>query len=105
MADGCSTPDQRDLTGRNVGRFLLWGLPLIAFVAGFVVGPIWRTILWTAALLVAGTACLVNAAPCGRLPRYFPGPLLLLGAGVALTHALGGLPPGPDRLGSIGLAG
>src|SRR2546422_7857460 len=42
MVDCCSTPDQRDLTGRTVERFVLWGLPLIAFVAGYVVGPIDR---------------------------------------------------------------
>src|SRR5713101_7854717 len=103
MADCCSTPDQRDLTGRTVGRVVLWGLPLIAFVAGYVVGPIWRTILWTAALSVAGTACLVNAARCGRLHCYFTGPFLLLGAVVTLTYGLGVLPLGPDRWASIGL--
>src|SRR3989475_12098009 len=103
MADCCSTPNQRDLTGRTVGRFVLWGLPLIVFVAGFVVGPILRTVLWTAALSVAGTACLVNAARCGRLHCYFTGPFLLLGAVVTLTYGLGVLPLGPDRWGSIGL--
>src|SRR2546426_12403707 len=105
MADGCSTRDQRDLTGRNVGRFLLWGLPLVAFVAGYVVGPIWRTILWTAALSAAGTACLVNAARCGRLHCYLTGPFLLLGAVVTLTYGLGVLPLGPDRWSSIGRVG
>src|SRR5213593_3177147 len=103
VADCCSTPDQRDLTGRKVGRFALWGPPLIAFVAGSVVGPILRTVLWTATLSVAGTACLVNAARCGRLHCYFTGPFLLLGAVVTLTYGLGVLPLGPDRWGSIGL--
>ncbi len=103
MADCCSTPDQRDLTGRKVGRFVLWQLPVIVFVAGYFVGPLWRTVLWTAALTVAGTACIANAARCGRLHCYFTGPFLLLGAVVTLTYGLGVLPLGPDRWGSIGL--
>jgi len=103
VAGCCSTPDQRDLTGRKVGRLVLWQLPLVAFVAGYFVGPIWRTILWTAALTVAGTACVANAARCGRLHCYFTGPFLLLGALVTLTYGLGVLPLGPGRWGAIGL--
>ncbi len=103
MADFCSTPDQRDLTGRKVGRFVLWQLPLIAFIVGYWVGPIGRTVLWTAALTAAGTACVANAARCGRLHCYFTGPFLLLGAVVTLTYGLGVLPLGPGRWGTIGL--
>ena len=103
MADCCSTPDQRDLTGRKVGRFVLWQLPVIVFVAGYFVAPTWRTILWTAALTVAGTACIANAARCGRLHCYLTGPFLLFGAVVTLTYGLGVLPLGPGRWGSIGL--
>jgi hypothetical protein len=103
MVDGRSTSDQRDLAGRKVGRLVLWQLPLIVFVAGSFVGPIWRTVLWTAALTVAGTACLANAARCGRLHCYFTGPFLLLCAVVTLTYGLGVLPLGPDRWSSIGL--
>ncbi len=103
VADCCSTPDQRDLTGRKVGRFVLWQLPVIVFVAGYFVAPTWRTILWTAALTVAGTACIANAARCGRLHCYLTGPFLLFGAVVTLTYGLGVLPLGPGRWGSIGL--
>ncbi len=104
MADCCSpTPDQRDLTGRKVGRLVLWGLPLIVFVAGSFGGPAWHTVLWTTALTVAGAACIVNAARCGRLHCYFTGPFFLLGAVVTLTYGLGVLPLGPGRWGSIGL--
>ena len=103
MADCCSMPDQRDLTGRKVGRLVLWGLPLIVLVAGSFVGTLWHTILWTAALTVAGTACIANAARCGRLHCYSTGPFLLLGAVVTLTYGLGVLPLGPARWGSIGL--
>ena len=103
MADCCSTPDQRDLTGRKVGRFVLWQLPVIVFVAGYFVAPTWRTTLWTAALTVAGTACIANAARFGRLHCYLTGPFLLFGAVVTLTYGLGVLPLGPSGWGSIGL--
>jgi hypothetical protein len=103
VTDRGSASDQRDLTGRKVGRFVLWQLPLIVFVAGSFVGPIWRTVLWTAALTVAGTACLANAARCGRLHCYFTGPFLLLCAAVTLTYGLGFLPLGPNRWGSIAI--
>ncbi len=56
-----------------------------------VVGAFWsetRVWLWTPALLVAGTACLMNAARCGRLHCYFTGPLYLL---AALATVLSGL--------------
>jgi hypothetical protein len=45
--------------------------------------------LWAPALLAAGTACLINAARCGRLHCYFTGPLFLLAAGVTLLRSLG----------------
>lgn len=103
MADRCSVPDQRDLTGRRLEGFVLWQLPLIVFVAGMLVGPIWRTALWTAALAVAGTACVANAARCGRLHCFFTGPFYLLVAVATLTYGLGVLPPGPRGWGWIGL--
>ncbi len=102
MAD-CSAADQRDLTRRKVQRLVLWQLPLIVFVAGSFVGTVWHTILWTTALTVAGTACIVNAARCGRLHCYFTGPFFLLGAIVTFTYGLGVLPLGPGRWGAIGL--
>ena len=102
MAD-CSAADQRDLTGRKIERFILWQLPLIVFVAGSFGGTVWHTILWTTALTVAGTACIVNAARCGRLHCYFTGPFFLLGAIVTFTYGLGVLPLGPGRWGAIGL--
>jgi hypothetical protein len=103
VADSCSPSNQRDLIGRPVQRLLFWQLPLIVFLAGAFGGPIWHTVLWTAALTVAGAGCLVNALRCGRLHCYVTGPFFLLGAVVTLTYGLGVLPLGPDRWGSIGL--
>jgi hypothetical protein len=47
---------------------MLYWLPAIAMVA---VGPLaisngWRAIVWTVALAIMGTACIVNALRCGR---------------------------------------
>ncbi len=102
MADG-SAAAQPDLTGRKVERFVFWQLPLIVFAAGSFGGTLWHTTLWTTALAVAGTACIINAARCGRLHCYFTGPFFLLGAVVTLTYGLGVLPLGPSRWGAIGL--
>jgi len=95
VADCCPTCDQRDLTGRRGARFVLWQLPLLVFLAGIFVRPSWRIVLWTAALVVAGAACVANAARCGRLHCYFTGPFYLLAALVTLTYGLGLLPSGP----------
>jgi hypothetical protein len=98
----CSAADQRDLTRRKPTRFVLWQLPVFLFVVGAFGGNVWHTMLWTTALTVAGTACIVNAARCGRLHCYFTGPFFLLGAIVTLSYGLGVLPLGGNRWGSIG---
>ena len=100
----CCAPDERDLTGRRIARFALWQLPAVVFLAGIAVSPTWRTIMWTAALAVAGAGCVANAARCGRVHCYFTGPFYLLGAAVALTYGLGVLPLGPAGGLWIGLA-
>jgi len=98
-----SAANQGDLTRRKVARFVLWQLPVIVIIAGSFGGTVWHTMLWTTALTLAGTACIVNAARCGRLHCYFTGPFLLLGAVVTLTYGLGVLPLGADHWGLIGV--
>ena len=99
----CCAPDELDLTRRAVTRFSLWGLPAAALLAGIFVSPGWRTIVWTAALAVAGVGCVVNASRCGRVHCYFTGPFFLLAAGVTLTYGLGVLHLGADGWFWIGL--
>lgn len=70
MDDSCAT---RDLV---CGRWawLLWYLPIALLAVGFF----WtagRTWLWIPTLVVAGSACIVNAGRCGRLHCYIMGPL------------------------------
>ena len=67
---------------------LLWGIPLALIICGgfWEKGRVW---LWVPALVVAGLACLVNAARCGRLHCYFTGVLYLLGAAAAILRGIG----------------
>lgn len=58
-------------------------LDLGAVSRSAVVGDHWvsaRPLLWFTAFLVAGAACLANAARCGRRHCYFTGLLFLLAA-------------------------
>ena len=61
-------------------RWLLWGIPTVLLVVGVFVSPFSRMLLWTPALLVAGGACLFNAARCGRFHCHITGPLYLIAA-------------------------
>lgn len=45
-----------------------------------------RTLLWAPALLVAGVACVVNAAHCHRLHCFLTGPLFLCAAVVTVLR-------------------
>ncbi len=81
-----------DWAGTSLSMLKVWGLPLAAFVAGFLVADLPRTILWTAALCIAGGACVLNAYRCKRLHCYFSGPYFLLAAVVVLLAHAGVMP-------------
>lgn len=80
----------RDILQSYGSTAVLYGLPIIAIVtSGFVAQkPIWHDVIWIAALTTMGLTCTVNAVRCGRVHCYMTGPLLLLGAFVALLDAL-----------------
>lgn len=103
MANCCAT-DSKDLAGNRRTSLLVWGLPQMGFLLGFFVSPIFRAVLWTVSLAVAGVACLVNASRCGRMHCYFTGPFFLIGAAAALSYGLGLLPLGPRGWIWIGIA-
>lgn len=63
----------------------------------------WRTIIWTAALAVMGSGCVVNARRCGRVHCYITGPFFLVMAVVALSYGLGIMPLGRRGWDLIGL--
>ena len=62
-----------------------------------------RTIAWTTALVVLGTACSINAARCGRIHCYLSGPFFLVMAVIALLYGMGVLPLGGHGWNVIGL--
>jgi len=103
MANCCAT-DPKDLVGHWRISLLVWGAPLMAFLLGFLVSPMFQTMLWMASLAVAGVACLVSASRCGRMHCYFTGPFFLIGAAAALSFGLGLLPLGPRGWIWIGMA-
>ena len=78
---------QNDFVNQRIA-WVLWGIPIGLFVVGAFLGPLARTLFWTPALLVAGTACVVNARHCHRLHCYFTGPLFLVAAVVTLLRGL-----------------
>jgi hypothetical protein len=68
----------------------------------------WRTAIWTLALVVMGTGCVVNAVRCGRLHCYFSGPFFFAMSIVTCLYGLGALPlglSGWNWIGGIVLAG
>ena len=73
------TGSQKDLVCSNLS-WALWGIPTALLVIGGFVGPFPRMFLWTPALLVAGGACIFNAARCGRFHCHITGPLYLIAA-------------------------
>ncbi|MGH8232905.1 MAG: hypothetical protein ACREPU_01735 [Rhodanobacteraceae bacterium] len=84
----------RDLT-RGVSACLLWYLPLALLIAGGVWHSLW---VWTAAFVVMGAGCAVNAMRCGRLHCYVTGPLFLLAAIWCLLSRLSLVPIQPAVL-------
>lgn len=64
----------------------------------------WRTVVWTAALSIMGTACIANAVRCGRLHCYITGPFFLVIAVITLLYGVGVVPLGINGWSLIGLA-
>ena len=84
MPQGCT---EKDFTRRRVA-WLLWGVPAAALIVGSLVASGPRMLLWAPAFAVAGVACVVNAAQCGRLHCYITGPLYLLAAVATLVAGM-----------------
>lgn len=95
----------RDILSTPWLVLVLFGLPIIAIaVTGRAgVGDGWRTTIWTIALGVLGTACVINAARCGRLHCYFTGPFFLVMAVVTLLYGIGVVPLGRNGWNLISL--
>ena len=83
LSEACA---RNDLVERNIS-WLLWRVPLVAFVIGVMLPAPARTLLWVPAFLVAGVSCAVNARRCGRFHCFMTGPLYLLAAVATLAGA------------------
>lgn len=77
--------------------------PQVAFLVGFFLPTALRAVVWPVALLVIGTACVLNARRCGRLHCYFTGPFFLLAAVVLVAYGLDVIPDIPGGWVALGL--
>jgi len=101
-----TTGESRDIFSGTWLCLVLFVVPAIgiAVTAGSDFGGGLRTVVWTAALGIIGTACIANAVRCGRLHCYVTGPFFLALAVVTLLHGLGVVPLGRNGWSLIGLA-
>jgi hypothetical protein len=99
-----SSGKSRDFLLKPWSCFFLFCLPAIAIVVtgNSAVGNAIRTIVWTGALGVLGTACFINATRCGRIHCYLTGPFFLVMAVVAVLYGVGVLPLGKHGWSLIG---
>ncbi|HET6622083.1 MAG TPA: hypothetical protein VFG64_19240 [Dongiaceae bacterium] len=65
-------------------------------LAAMLLEPGLRALVWSAALIWMGGACIMNARRCGRTHCRFTGPFYLAMAVLVVAHATGALPIG-DR--------
>lgn len=100
-----TTGKSRDLLSIPWLAFAVFWLPVIAIVVAgsSELRSSWRTIVWTASLIIMGTACIANALRCQRVHCYITGPFFLLMALVTLLYGLGVVPLGRNGWNRIGL--
>ncbi len=86
-----TTGESRDILSSPWFTLVLFVVPAvgIAITAGSEFGSGLRTVVWTAALITMGTACVANAVRCGRLHCCTTGPFFLAMAVVTLLYGLG----------------
>ena len=87
-----------DRRGGSLIALALWGLPgVVAAVSLVFAGRSpWLFLLAGAAFTVMGSACVVNAARCGRLHCFITGPYFLLLALGAMWAFVGDMEPFPS---------
>ena len=100
-----TTGKSRDLLSSPWLSLVVFWLPAIAIAVAGSSGfsSYWRTVVWTVALSIMGTACIANALRCGRVHCYVTGPFFLLMALVTLLYGLGVVPLGGNGWNRIGL--
>ena len=109
MTESCGTKvTEKDWAGNWISLAGLWGLPAAAMLIGALLDPLPRAIIWSAALVWMGGACIANARRCGRTHCRFTGPFYLVMAALVVAYAAGALPIGEHGwafLGAVATAG
>lgn len=80
---------KRDWAGGWRSLALVWGLPGLAMMLATLLEPLARAVVWTAALVWMGGACLANARRCSRTHCRFTGPFFILMAVAVVGYASG----------------
>lgn len=99
-----NTPEKKDWVGNYRGFIVVWGLPIAAMIGAKFVEPTPKTVVWIAALVWMGAACLANAKRCGRTHCYFTGPFFLVMTVPVLLHGFEIVPLGPEGWKWLGIA-
>lgn len=104
MTDRSDTgPARNDWAGHGRSLAILWGLPALVMLAALLLGPFLRAVVWSAALVWMGGACLVNARRCGRTHCRFTGPFYLLMALLVVACRAGLVHLGDEGWATIGV--
>ena len=105
MNESCGTKGtEKDWAGNWISLASLWGLPAAAMLIGALLDPLPRAIIWSAALVWMGGACIANARRCGRTHCRFTGPFYLVMAALVVAYAAGALPIGEHGWTILGAA-
>ena len=94
---------RHDWVSGGASYIIAWGLPSAAMIAAIWTTPGLRAVVWAAALVWMGTACLVNARRCGRVHCRFTGPFFLVMAAVVALYGLSVIPLGARGWAWIGI--
>ncbi|WP_065752595.1 hypothetical protein [Bradyrhizobium paxllaeri] len=71
------TKSAADWVGSVGTSVLAWWIPTGAIIAALFAPAHMRAVVWTAALLWMGTACILNSRRCGRTHCRYTGPYYL----------------------------
>jgi hypothetical protein len=78
-----------DWVGNTRIHLFAWSAPKIAIFAALIAPVPVRAVIWIAALVWMGTACILNARRCGRTHCRYTGPYYLAMVLPVLVPALG----------------
>ncbi len=93
-----------DLAGSLPKFMLTWGAPIGTMLGSILLPPPIKTIVWIAALLWMGAACLLNAKRCGRTHCRYTGPFFIAMSAPVGLHGFDIFSFGPDGWRWLGIS-